>query len=60
MSDPKNVTALGKVLMFDSISQIKAAGLFVDSDGASWSGVFYCQRDKCIAFKNDMCRMMRK
>jgi hypothetical protein len=50
LSNPKNLTALGKVLMFDSPAQIKAAGLYTDQNGATWSGVFYCQEENCKAY----------
>ena len=50
LSRPKNVTALGKVLMFDSMAQIKAAGLYTDQNGAQWSGVFFCQEENCKAY----------
>jgi hypothetical protein len=50
LSRPKNVTALGKVLLFDSMAQINAAGLYTDMNGAQWSGVFYCQEEKCMAY----------
>ncbi len=60
MSRPKNVTALGKVLMYNSISEMKAAGLFIAQDGSSWSGVFYCQREGCMSYVDGRCKLQEK